>query len=95
MADHPFRFRPPLLGLVHPEQVDVPVQVALQVRRVHAGEPPEVALDPGAEVVHHRHALQVDRVLDVGLVRLARAFVGGKIISARLPLVTVSYHLFR
>ena len=25
MADHPFRFRPPLLGPVHPEQVDVPV----------------------------------------------------------------------
>lgn len=47
MANDPFRFRPFILGLVHPEQVDVPVQIALQVRRVHAGEPPEVlALRP-------------------------------------------------
>ena len=38
---------PSVPRLVDPEQVDVPVQVQLHVGRRHAGEPPEVALEPG------------------------------------------------
>lgn len=70
MADHPFRFGPPLARLLHPEQVDVPVQIGLQVVHAHAGEAPQVALDQRAEAVHHLHALEVLRVAHVGLVRL-------------------------
>ena len=56
-----------------PEQVHEPVEVRLEVRHRHAREPPEVSLEPGAEVVHHGHPLQVDRVVDVGPVRLLGA----------------------
>lgn len=56
-----------------PEQVHEPVEVRLEVRHRHAREPPEVSPEPGAEVVHHGHPLQVDRVVDVGPVRLLGA----------------------
>lgn len=56
-----------------PEQVHEPVEVRLEVRHRHTREPPEVSLEPGAEVVHHGHPLQVDRVVDVGPVRLLGA----------------------
>ena len=46
MSGHPFRLGPSVPSLVDPEQVDVPVQVALQVLRVRAREPPQMALQP-------------------------------------------------
>lgn len=49
----------------------MPVEVDLQVPRRHPREAPEAALEPGAQVVHHLHSLQVDRVVDVCPVRLA------------------------
>lgn len=49
----------------------MPVEVGLQVPRRHPREAPEVALEPGAQVVHHLHPLQVDRVVDVCPVCLA------------------------
>lgn len=70
VAHHPRDSGPPLVVPLDPEQAYVEVQVGLQVRGVHAGEPPQVALDPGAQVVHERHGFQVGRVADVGLVRL-------------------------
>ena len=73
MADHPFRFGPFLLRLMHPEEVDEPVRVRLEILRIHAGEPPEIAFQPRAKAVDHGHALQVDGITHVGLVGLARA----------------------
>lgn len=73
MADA-FRFQPSYLGLANPEQADEPVQVRLQVRRVRADEPPDVALQPQTHAVHHQHAFQVLRVADIGPLRLAYAF---------------------
>ena len=70
MANHPCDLGPPLVVPLHPEQVDVEVRVGLQVVGVHAGEPPQVSLDPGAEVVHELHRLEVPRVPDVRLVGL-------------------------
>lgn len=73
MANHPCGLGPSLGVLLDPEQVNEPVEVRLEVRHRHAREPPEVPLEPGAEVVHHGHPLQVDRVVDVGPVRLLGA----------------------
>ena len=73
MANHPCSFGPPVLRLAHAEQVDEPVQVGLEVRRVHARESPEVALQPRAQVVHHLHGLEVGRVARVRLVGLRGA----------------------
>ena len=72
MADHPLQLRPPLVVALDAEQVDVPVQVVLEVLGAHAGEAPQVPLYPGAEAVHHLHALQVGGVAGVGPVRLLR-----------------------
>ena len=58
-----------------PEEVDVEVQVGLQVPGVHAGEAPEVALEPRAQVAHQLHRLQVLRVPRVRLVGLVRKTV--------------------
>ena len=71
MAHHPCSRVPSIPGLVDPEQVDVPVEVGLQVSGRHPLESPRIALEPGAQVVHHLHLLQVVRVVDVGPVRLA------------------------
>lgn len=70
MADHPCDLGPPLVVALDPEEVDVEVQVGLHVLGVHAGEAPEVSLEPRAEVVHQLHRLEVRRVADVRLVRL-------------------------
>ena len=77
MADHPCSFGPLLLRLPDTEQVDEPVQVGLQVGGVHAGEAPQVSLEPRAQVVDHGHLLQVDGVGDVGLVSLRAALPVG------------------
>ena len=71
LAHHPNSRVPSVLGLVDPEELDVPVEVGLQVPGRHPREASQVALEPGAQVVHHLHPLQVDRVVDVGPVRLA------------------------
>lgn len=71
MAHHPCSRVPPVARLVDPEEVDVPVEVGLQVRGRHPREAPQVAFEPGAQVVHHLHPLQVDRVVHIGPVRLA------------------------
>lgn len=71
MAHHPCGRVPSVPGLVGPEEVDAPVEIGLQVPRRHPREAPEVALELGAQVVHHLHPLQVDRVVDVCPVRLA------------------------
>lgn len=71
MAHHPCSRVPPVGRLVDPEEVDVPVEVGLQVRGRHPREAPQVAFEPGAQVVHHLHPLQVDRVVHIGPVRLA------------------------
>lgn len=71
MAHHPCSRVPSIPGLVDPEEVDVPVEVGLQVSGRHPLESPRIALEPGAQVVHHLHLLQVVRVVDVGPVRLA------------------------
>ena len=70
MAEHPCRFGPFVLRLIDAEEVDVPVEVALHVRHPHPREAPQVALDPGAQVVDERHLLKVDRIPHIGLVRL-------------------------
>ena len=75
MADHPCDLGPPLVVALDPEEVDVEVQVELQVLGVHAGEAPEVALEPRAQVVHQLHRLQVLRVPRVRLVGLVRKTV--------------------
>lgn len=62
MADHPCDLGPPLVVALDPEEVDVEVQVGLHVRGIHAGEAPEVSLEPRAEVVHQLHRLEVRRV---------------------------------
>ena len=72
VADHPCSLGPSLAGLLDAGEMDVPVQVWLQVLRLHAGEPPRVALDPGAEVVRHRDPLEMHRIARVRLV----GFVG-------------------
>lgn len=46
IADRPCGFRPSVLRLAHAEQVDEPVQIRLQVRGAHAGEAPQVTLEP-------------------------------------------------
>lgn len=71
MAHQPFGRVPSVPGLVDPLEVDVPVEVGLQVPRQHPRETPKVALKPGAQVDHHLHPLQVDRVVHVGLACLA------------------------
>lgn len=71
MAHHPCGRVPSVPGLVDPEKVDAPVEVGLQVPGRHPLKSPQVALELGAQVVHHLHPLQVDRVFDVGPVRLA------------------------
>ena len=50
MADHPFQLGPLLVVPLDPEQIHAEVEVGLQDCRVHAREPPQVALDPRAEV---------------------------------------------
>ena len=70
MANHPFLHRPFLLVPADPMQVDEPVEIGLQVLRLHAREPLDVAAYPGAQVVHELHLLEVDRVGGVGLVPL-------------------------
>lgn len=59
MTDHPFRFWPQLIVPLDSEQVDVEVEVGLQVRRAHAVEPPQVALDSQAEAVDELHGLEI------------------------------------
>lgn len=71
MARRPCSRIPPVARLVDPEEVDVPVKVGLQVPERHLREPPQLALQPGAQVVHHLLPLQVDRVARIGPVRLA------------------------
>lgn len=71
MACHPCGRVPSALGPVDPEEVDVPVEVGLLVPRRHPREAPKIALEPGAQVIHHLHPLQVDRVVHIGPVRLA------------------------
>ena len=71
MASHPCSRVPSVARLVDPEEVDVPVEIGLQVPRRHPREAPRVALEPGAQVVHHLHPLQVDRVVHIGPARLA------------------------
>ena len=73
MADHPCGFRPFVLRLAHAEQVDEPIEIGLQVRGVHAGEAPQVALEPRAQVVDHLHGIEVGGIGDVGLVGLRPA----------------------
>ena len=75
MAYHPCDLGPTLVVALDTEVVDVEVQVGLQVAGIHAREAPEVALDPGAEVVHERHRLQVGGVADIGLVALVHEAV--------------------
>lgn len=70
-AHHPCSRVPSIPGLVDPEEVGVPVEVDLQVSGRHPLESPRIAPEPGAQVVHHLHLLQVVRVVDVGPVRLA------------------------
>ena len=70
MANDPFLDGPPLLVPVDPVEVHEPVRVRLQVLGPHAGEALDVAADPGAEVVHEGHLLQVDRIGGDGLVAL-------------------------
>lgn len=74
MAHHPFQPRPFVVRLVNPEQLYLPVQVALQSLRVHAAEVPQVAFELKAELVHDSHALEVLRVTDVCPVGLVHAF---------------------
>lgn len=62
---------PIVARLVDPEEVDVPVEVGLQVPQRHPREAPQAALERGAQVVHHLHPLQVDRIVHIGPVRLA------------------------
>ena len=57
MADNPCDLGPFIVIPLHPEQVDVQVQVGLQALRIHPREPPEAALYPGAQVVGERHRL--------------------------------------
>ena len=87
-AGRPFRLGPSVPSLVDPEQVDVPVQVALQVLRVHAREPPQMALQPRAQVVDERHALQAHRVADVDPAGLVGSLHGPHQGVVRLPLVS-------
>ena len=75
MAYHPCDLGPTLVVALDTEEVDVEVRVGLQVAGIHAREAPEVALDPGAEVVHERHRLQVGGVADIGLVALVHEAV--------------------
>lgn len=70
MTHHPSSRAPSVARLVDPEEVDIPVEADLQVRR-HTREAPQMALEPGAQAVHHLHLLQVDRIVDVGPARLA------------------------
>ena len=70
MAHHPCSRAPSVPGLVDPEEVDVPVEMRPVVPRRYPREAPQVALGPGAQVVHHLHPLQVDRVVHIGPVRL-------------------------
>lgn len=88
MADRPFRLGPSVPSLVGPEQADVPAQVALQVPRVHAREPPRMAPQPRARVVDERHAPQARRVADVGPVGLVGSPRGSHRGVARPPLVS-------
>lgn len=71
MAHYPCGRVPSVARQIDPEEVDAPVEICLQVPRRHPREAPKVALEPGAQVVHHLHPLQVDRVAHVGPVRLA------------------------
>lgn len=73
MAHHPCGRVPSVARLVDPEELDVPVKVGLEVPRRHPREAPRVSLEPGAQVVHHFHLLQVDRVVHVVSVCLALA----------------------
>lgn len=58
MAHRPCGLVPSVPGLV-----DVPVEVGLQASGRLPREAPKVALEPRAQVVHHLHPLQVDRVV--------------------------------
>lgn len=66
MAHHPCGRVQSVPRLVDPEEVDVPVEIRLEVPRRHPLEAPQVAFQPGAQVVHHLHPLQVDRVVHIG-----------------------------
>lgn len=50
MAYDPFFDRPALLILVHPVEIDEPLEIGLEVLRLHAGEVLDISLDPGARV---------------------------------------------
>lgn len=71
MTHHSCSRVPSIPGLVDSEEADVPVEEGLQVPGRHPREAPKVALEPRAQVVHHLHPLQADRVVDVRPVRLA------------------------
>lgn len=77
MADHPCSFGPSVLCLVHAKQVDEPVEIGLKVGGIHAGEAPQVSLEPRAQVVDHLHGVEVGGVGGVGLVGLRAALPVG------------------
>jgi hypothetical protein len=49
MAYDPFFDRPALLILVQPVEIDEPLEIGLEVLRLHVGEALDISLDPGAE----------------------------------------------
>lgn len=64
---------PPLLVPLDLEEVDEPVQVALDVRRVLAEDSSQVVLQLGAGALHYLSALQVDGSAHVRIVLLVLA----------------------
>lgn len=93
MAHYPCGRVPSVPRLVDSESPGVPVEIRLEIPRRHPRESPQVALEPRAQVVHHLHPLQVDRVAHIGPVRLAlepavleqRVVRPLKVVSQQLP----------
>ena len=75
VADRPCDLGLPLVVALDPEEADVGVRVGLQALGVHAGEAPEVALGPRAQVARRPHRLRVPRVPRVRLAGLVRKTV--------------------
>ncbi len=67
MAKDPCGLRPPLVSLLDPEEIDVPVEILLEVRGLHAHIALHEAPYPGTQAVDHLHALEIVRILGVGL----------------------------
>lgn len=70
MADHPLLHGPRVGVPMDAVKVNEPVEVGLQVVRLHAREAVNVPPDPRAQVVHEPHLLEVDGVGGVGFVAL-------------------------